>query len=205
MDTSQTDLCAQKYGDTTSILYKACKYSSSRQVKNLFGLIRRWAQNPLDHHRCKSWVMRKELSGAGLVNHYAGTNEAVNAAIYHQCHVGFRNGHKTLICNACDPAKEPSRKICRPPELETEGFVNLLKTNYPKMSSPCDAPPGAVIIYKTSFNPYGHIEIRKEGPGCSFGSDFTNTNSFTHKSMSESIRGLGTKTVIGVFIKPDAV
>jgi hypothetical protein len=47
------------------------------------------------------------------------------------------------------------------PELEREGFTNLLARSDHGIEGPMDAPLGAVIVYDTTDgSPHGHIEIR---------------------------------------------
>lgn len=88
------------------------------------------------------------------------------------------------------------------PALEKRGFVNIM--GRPGMTSPYDAPVGAVIVYgpapgATDRNArYGHIEIRtRDG----FASDYFSSTARTG-SDAAGMAGRG-RVVTGIYVKPD--
>jgi LysM repeat protein len=91
------------------------------------------------------------------------------------------------------------------PALEQRGFVNILGQPGASISSPYDAPKGAVLVYgaapgATDRNAkYGHIEIRTDN---GFASDYAAANARTG-SAANGLSGRG-RTLIGVYVKPDA-
>ena len=89
------------------------------------------------------------------------------------------------------------------PQLEKQGFVNVLGKPGANIRSPYDAPTGAVLVYgaapgATDKNAkYGHIEIRtKDG----FASDYFSQRARTGDA-SVGLDGRG-RVLIGVYIKP---
>lgn len=88
------------------------------------------------------------------------------------------------------------------PALEQRGFVNIV--GRPGVSSPYDAPVGAVIVYgpapgATDRNArYGHIEIRtRDG----FASDYFSPTARTGAEAA-GMAGRG-RVVTGIYVKPD--
>ncbi len=90
-------------------------------------------------------------------------------------------------------------------ELEKQGFVNLLDDANHGLTSPHDAPRGAVIVYDVTDNSkYGHIEIY-DGEKY-FYSDFSTENSRVttsgYKPLPRSMEGRGRK-VSGIWQRKD--
>lgn len=189
----QTDCSAL---DPSTIQHQACVFSNSPQVKAFISDIKAHAVHSFYHQLCKRWVRealervsRKEPNpNKKLVKNFGLTTSAVDAA---------------YIGNPRNPG-----------QLEQQGWKNLLKTNY-RITKPSDAPCGAILVYATSWNPNGHIEVHTCDKGSKkFSSDFGNPNAFTHNAMSESFRmyrrvngqlttTVESKRLVGVFIKPD--
>lgn len=91
------------------------------------------------------------------------------------------------------------------PELEREGFRNLLERADHGLEGPMDAPVGAVIVYDTTDgSPHGHIEVRaKDERGKQVvASDYISLRPRTQTSgVNASFEGRGRK-VSGIWVKP---
>lgn len=91
------------------------------------------------------------------------------------------------------------------PALEQRGFVNLLDQPGHGITSPYDAPKGAVLVYgaapgATDRNArYGHIEIRTDK---GFASDYASARARTG-AAADGMEGRN-RVLIGVYVKPDA-
>ncbi len=83
------------------------------------------------------------------------------------------------------------------PQLERQGYVNLLNRPGFQIRSAYDAPVGAVLVY--SGGQHGHIEIRTRN---GFASDFASPNARTG-AAENGLSGRG-RTLVGVYVLPAA-
>jgi LysM repeat protein len=83
------------------------------------------------------------------------------------------------------------------PQLERQGYVNILNRPGFNINSPYDAPKGAVLVY--SGGQHGHIEIRTDN---GFASDYASRNARTG-GPEAGLSGRG-RTLVGVYVLPAA-
>jgi LysM repeat protein len=81
------------------------------------------------------------------------------------------------------------------PQLQRQGYVNLLNRPGFNIRSAYDAPVGAVLVY--SGGQHGHIEIRTRG---GFASDYASANARTG-AAENGLSGRG-RTLVGVYVLP---